>query len=140
MKAGKTIAIAVLAALGFATFAGNALAKDRSERDRRNRNHDHWENWDNRRDARRAGVIAGTVAAGIAGAASSENAREDFRRLSASETLNGFRMSAAGEKSVEAARQVLVPRISPAHGRSWVGSGMAAFPRIIGLGGADDTR
>jgi Ni/Co efflux regulator RcnB len=80
MKAGKTIAIATLAALGFATFAGNALAKDRwdRDRDRRNRNHDRWEDWDNRRDARRAGAIAGTVAAGIAGAASSENAREEY--------------------------------------------------------------
>jgi hypothetical protein len=33
-----------------------------------------------------------------------------------------LRISAAGEKSVEAARQVQVPRISPAHGRSWVGN------------------
>ena len=60
MKAGKTIAIA-LAALGFATFAGDALAKDRQDRDRDRRHchHDSWENWDNRRDARRAGVVVG---------------------------------------------------------------------------------
>jgi Ni/Co efflux regulator RcnB len=80
MKAGKTIAVAALAALGFATFAGDALAKDRwdRDRDRRNRHHDRWEDWDNRRDARRAGVIAGTIASEFAGAASRENAREEY--------------------------------------------------------------
>ncbi len=80
MKAGKTIAIAALAALGFAAFTGDALAKDRwdRDRDRRHRHNDRWEDWDNRRDARRAGVIAGSVAAGIAGAASRENAREEY--------------------------------------------------------------
>lgn len=80
MKRGKTIAVAVLAVLGFASFAGDALAKDRwdRDRDRRNRHHDRWEDWDNRRDARRAGVVAGSVAAGIAGSAARENAREDY--------------------------------------------------------------
>jgi hypothetical protein len=36
-------------------------------------------------------------------------------------------MSAAGEKLVEAARQVSGSRVGPAHGWEWVDSGMAAF-------------
>ncbi len=80
MKIGKTLTIAALAALGLVSFAGDALAKDRwdHDRDRRHRHHDRWEDIDNRRDARRAGVIAGSVAAGVVGSAARKNAREDY--------------------------------------------------------------
>jgi Ni/Co efflux regulator RcnB len=80
MTAGKAIAIAALAALGFSGLTSEAFAKDRwdRDRDRRHRHHDRWEDWDNRRDARRAGVIAGSVAAGIAGSAARENAKDNY--------------------------------------------------------------
>ncbi len=80
MKGARTIALAVIAAIGFTGFAADALAKDRwdRDRDRRHRHYDRWEDWDNRRDARRAGVIAGTVAAEVAAGAARQNAREDY--------------------------------------------------------------
>lgn len=80
MRGARIMLLAALAGLSFAVLVDTTLAKDRwdRDRDRRSRHYDRWEDWENRRDARRAGVIAGTVTTGIAGSAARANAREDY--------------------------------------------------------------
>jgi hypothetical protein len=74
------LGITVLALLGVALLPSEASARNNwdKDRDRRHNNHDRWENWDNRRDARRAGIVAGTIASGIARSANKENARDNY--------------------------------------------------------------
>jgi hypothetical protein len=80
MRAARIMLLAALAGLSFTALVDTGLAKDRwdRDRDRRSRHYDRWEDWGNRRDARRAGVIAGMVAAEVAGGAARANAREDY--------------------------------------------------------------
>ena len=80
MSGGRYIGSIVLIALAVTALPGGAIARERwdHDRDRRHHHHDSWEDWDNRRDARRAGIIAGTAAAGVAGAAANNRAREDY--------------------------------------------------------------
>ena len=72
--------LAALAGLSFTALVDTGLAKDRwdHDRDRRSRHYYRLEDWENRRDARRSGAIAGTVAAGVASSAARANACEDY--------------------------------------------------------------
>jgi Ni/Co efflux regulator RcnB len=74
MRRAGSLAFALLAGLSFTVVIDSAQA-DRRER---HRHQDRWDDWDNRRDARRAGIIAGTAAASIAGSAARENARDEY--------------------------------------------------------------
>lgn len=81
MNTGSLVRFCIAAALGIALLSPQASARNNwdKNRDRKHQNHDRWENWDNRRDARRAGILAGTIATGIANSASKDNARENYQ-------------------------------------------------------------
>lgn len=69
-----TMVLAAVVTVGLQMAASPASAGDRG---RHQYNH-RWDDWDNRRDARRAGIVAGTVAAGVVGSAGRANAREEY--------------------------------------------------------------
>lgn len=75
MNIAKLLIAAGVAAISLTAIADTADAR----RNRNHHHHDHWEDWNNRLDARRAGIIAGTAAAGITGAAARENASDHYR-------------------------------------------------------------
>ncbi|MEM1132093.1 MAG: hypothetical protein AAGH53_04085 [Pseudomonadota bacterium] len=76
MNIAKTILVAAAACISFIAIADSVEAKRHHHN---HRHHHHWNDWDNRRDARRAGIIAGAAAAGIARAAANDNARDHYR-------------------------------------------------------------
>jgi hypothetical protein len=80
MRAPLLFGLAVLVLLGGALLSSEASARNNwdKSRDRKHHNHDRWENWENRRDARRAGIIAGTVASGIVRSSAHNNAKENY--------------------------------------------------------------
>jgi hypothetical protein len=80
MRAPLLFGLTVLVMLGGALLSSEASARNNwdKNRDRKHHNNDRWENWENRRDARRAGIIAGTVASGIVRSSTRNNAKENY--------------------------------------------------------------
>ncbi|WOE76409.1 hypothetical protein [Alterisphingorhabdus coralli] len=72
MKLLHLMTAAAVAAVSLTVVADVAEARKRHH-------HHHHHDWDNRRDARRAGIIAGTAAAGISRAVANDNARDHYR-------------------------------------------------------------
>ncbi len=87
MIKAKLTALGVVASLGLMVVATGAAANKKhhhhhddwdDHHHHGHHHHHHHHDWENYRDARRAGILAGTAATGIAGAVAEDNAKNKY--------------------------------------------------------------